>query len=87
MMSSSKWASHQKGRTLSSKSSWNLQTKLTNMDEEKSKMDEKIELLAMSMPLSEILADHDIETTTVIEWLLDEGLISLDTYFDEEEDE
>ena len=51
------------------------------------KMDEKIDLLALSRSLDDICIDHDIEPRVVIYWLLEEGMITLDEYFEDEEEE
>ena len=45
---------------------------------------DRIDLLALGRSLDDICVDHDVEPRVVIEWLLDEGLITLDRYFEEE---
>lgn len=47
---------------------------------------DKIELLAMSRSIDDILIDHDILPEVVLTWLLDEGHIELTEYFEEDEE-
>jgi hypothetical protein len=50
-------------------------------------MNKQIDLLAISLPLETILYDHDIHPEVVIRWLIEEGLIDINKYFEEAEDE
>ena len=47
----------------------------------------RIDLLALSKGVDELLKDNDIDPAYVIEWLVEEELIDLSDYFEEEEDE
>lgn len=47
----------------------------------------RIDLLALSYSLDQICQDYSIEPQVVIRWLLDEGMIDLADYFENEEDE
>jgi len=47
----------------------------------------QIELLALSRSLDDICVDNDISPEYVIEKLLDDGLINLDQYFPEDDDD
>lgn len=48
-------------------------------------MQKKIDLLAMGYPLDKLCEDNDIEASMVIRWMIDEGLLTLEDYFDEDE--
>ena len=50
-------------------------------------MQRKIDLLALGYPLDKLCEDNDIEASMVIKWMVDEGLLTLQDYFDDEEDE
>jgi hypothetical protein len=45
---------------------------------------DKVELLALGRSIDDVLVDHDIEPTVVLNWLLEEGLIKLEEYFEED---
>lgn len=47
---------------------------------------DQIDLLALSRSLDDICIDNDIEPRVVILWLLDEGMIQLEDYFEEQEE-
>ena len=42
---------------------------------------DKIQVLADSYPLEDLLEQNDVEEYTVIEWLVNEGLLDLEDYF------
>lgn len=48
---------------------------------------DKIEILATYYPLRDILEQNDIETRTVVEWLVEEGYVDLEDYFYEDMEE
>ncbi len=50
-------------------------------------MKRRIDLLALSYTVDELCADNDIDPAFVIQYLIDEGLIDLDEYFKDEDEE
>lgn len=50
-------------------------------------MDGKLQMLAISMSLDDLCADNDIEPITVIRWLVAEGYLDPDDYFELIDDE
>lgn len=48
---------------------------------------DKLETLAMYYPVDTVLEDNDINPILVYEYLMAEGLIDLDRYFGEEEED
>ena len=46
---------------------------------------DRIDILVMSKGVDQLLKDNDIDPYCVVAWLVDEGLIDLDDYFEEEE--
>jgi hypothetical protein len=50
-------------------------------------MQRRIDLLALSYPLNDLCDENDIDPAIVVRWLVDEGLIELDEYFDDGEGE
>ena len=46
---------------------------------------DKIRILADYYPIQDILEQNDIETTLVLEFLVEEGLVDLNDYFYEDE--
>lgn len=49
-------------------------------------MDRRIKILADFYPIEDVLEQNDIEEYVVFEWLVTEGLIDLDDYFFDEEE-
>jgi len=47
---------------------------------------EPIDLLALGRSLDDLCADNDVEPRVVIEWLIEEGHMKLEDYFEQEED-
>ena len=47
---------------------------------------DKVQVLADSYPLEDLLEQNDIEVSVVIQWLVDEGKIDLEDYFFDEEE-
>jgi len=50
-------------------------------------MDGKIAMLAMSQSLDDLCIDNDIDPEIVIRWMVMEGFLEPDDYFEYEEDE
>lgn len=48
-------------------------------------MKKRLELLALSYPLDDFCAKHDIDPLVVFSFLVDEYLIDLNEYFEDEE--
>lgn len=46
---------------------------------------DKVQILSDYYPLEDILVQNDIETSVIIEWLVDEGMINVNDYFYDED--
>lgn len=46
-----------------------------------------VDILAISKGVDEILKDNDIDPAFVIAWLVEEQLVDLNDYFEDEEDD
>ena len=42
---------------------------------------DKIQILADSYPLEDLLVQNDVEEYAVIQWLVEEGMLDLEDYF------
>ncbi len=47
----------------------------------------KIEMLALCKSVDELIKDNDIDPEFVIQWMVDEGLVDIEEYFEEEEED
>lgn len=45
----------------------------------------KLQVLADHYPIEDLLEQNDVETITVVEWLVEEGFINVNDYFYEDE--
>ena len=50
-------------------------------------VDNRVQILADSYPLEDMLRQNDIEAYIVVKWLVDEGLVDLSDYFGFEDEE
>lgn len=48
-------------------------------------MNMMIELLAISKGVDELCKDNDIDPAFIIQWMVDEGLIDLEDYFEDDD--
>lgn len=42
---------------------------------------DKIQILADSYPIEDLLTQNDIEEYVIVSWLVEEGMVDLDDYF------
>lgn len=43
-------------------------------------------MLALSYPLDDLCAENDVDPAIVVTWLVDEGYVKLEDYFEEDDE-